>query len=153
MLPVDVVLYGELAKDFGASIYETEAKLILARELLLASGPRLANGLSGKPAKLCVLCEPTWGLDQASSEFAYAAIRDLRGKGSAIIVLSSDLDEILALSDRIVALHGGSIAGAWENGPGLSREEIGVAMLGAGGPNTAHLPAQLPAHAAGGAHD
>jgi len=124
-------------------------KLILARELLLASGQRLANGLSGKPAKLCVLCEPTWGLDQASSEFAYAAIRDLRGKGSAIIVLSSDLDEILALSDRIVALHGGSIAGAWENGPGLSREEIGVAMLGAGGP----IPAHLPAHAAGGAHD
>ena len=125
-------LVGELS---GGNIQ----KLILARELLLA------NGLSGKPAKLCVLCEPTWGLDQASSEFAYAAIRDLRGKGSAIIVLSSDLDEILALSDRIVALHGGSIAGAWENGPGLSREEIGVAMLGAGGPN--------PAHAEGGVHD
>lgn len=141
-------LVGELS---GGNIQ----KLILARELLLASGLmlasglRLANGLSGKPAKLCVLCEPTWGLDQASSEFAYAAIRDLRRKGSAIIVLSSDLDEILALSDRIVALHGGSIAGAWENGPGLSREEIGVAMLGAGGP----IPAHLPAHAAGGAHD
>lgn len=145
-------LVGELS---GGNIQ----KLILARELLLAnglmlaSGPRFANGLSGKPAKLCVLCEPTWGLDQASSEFAYAAIRDLRRKGSAIIVLSSDLDEILALSDRIVALLGGSIAGAWENGPGLSREEIGVAMLGAGGPIPAHLPAQLPAHAAGGAHD
>ncbi len=135
-------LVGELS---GGNIQ----KLILARELMLASGLRPANGLSGKPAKLCVLCEPTWGLDQASSEFAYAAIRDLRGEGSAIIVLSSDLDEILALSDRIVALHGGSIAGAWENGPGLSREEIGVAMLGAGGP----IPAPPPAHAAGGAHD
>lgn len=119
-------LVGELS---GGNIQ----KLILAREI------------SGKPARLCVLCEPTWGLDQASTDFAYGAIRDLRGKGSAVIVLSSDLDEILALSDRIFALHGGAIAGAWENRPGLSREEIGAAMLGAGGP--------MRAHAEGSAHD
>jgi simple sugar transport system ATP-binding protein len=119
-------LVGELS---GGNIQ----KLILAREL------------SGKPARLCVLCEPTWGLDQASTEFAYGKIGELRAKGSAIIVLSSDLDEILALSDRMLALHGGAIAGAWDNGPGLSREAIGAAMLGAGEP--------IPALAQGSAHD
>lgn len=108
-------------------------KLILAREL------------SGGSAKLGVLCEPTWGLDQGSTEFAYGAIRGLRDKGSAIIVLSSDLDEILALSDRILAIHGGTIAGAWENRPGLSREEIGLAMLG--------LSAAEATNAGGRTHD
>ncbi|MCE1195847.1 ATP-binding cassette domain-containing protein [bacterium] len=137
-------LVGELS---GGNIQ----KLILARELLLAGGSGSAEGRTpprgpaGKPARLCVLCEPTWGLDQASTEFAYGAIRGRRDEGSAILVLSSDLDEILALSDRILALHGGSIAGAWENRPGLSREEIGAAMLGAGGP--------IPAHVEGGPCD
>jgi simple sugar transport system ATP-binding protein len=114
-------------------------KLILARELMLSDGT----------PRLCVLCEPTWGLDQASTEFAYNAIKDVRAEGSAILVLSSDLDEILALSDRILALHGGAVAGAWENKPGLSREEIGVAMLGAG----AQFPAGSAARAEGVAHD
>lgn len=125
-------LVGELS---GGNIQ----KLILARELMLA------GRVPGEPAKLCVLCEPTWGLDQASAEFAYGTIRSLRDRGSAILVLSSDLDEILALSDRILALHGGAMAGAWENRPGISREEIGAAMLGAGEP--------IAAGARGSAHD
>ena len=90
----------------------------------------LARELSDPPPRLCILCEPTWGLDTASTEFVYDRIFSLREKGSAIVLLSSDLDEIIMLADRIIVLHKGTVAGAMANGPGITREGLGALMLG-----------------------
>lgn len=90
----------------------------------------LARELSDPPPPLCILCEPTWGLDTASTAFAYDRILSLREKGSAIVLLSSDLDEIMALSDRIIALHKGTMAGSMVNGSEATREALGALMLG-----------------------
>jgi simple sugar transport system ATP-binding protein len=50
--------------------------------------------------------------------------------GAAILLLSADLDEILALSDRIVVMHGGRLSEPIENGPGVDMTRIGMLMAG-----------------------
>jgi simple sugar transport system ATP-binding protein len=73
-------------------------KLILAREI-----DRLNDYI--------VFSEPTWGLDAAASGFVWNEIAALREKKAAIILISTDLDEILALADRIIVMYrGGAIA-------------------------------------------
>ncbi|MHB9153106.1 MAG: ABC transporter ATP-binding protein [Spirochaetales bacterium] len=106
----------------------------------------LARELSDPPPRLCVLCEPTWGLDAASTEFAYDRILALREKGSAILLLSSDLDEIITLAERIIVLHGGRVVGAMANDRNVTREGLGALMLGLGA-------ARATARAIGGSND
>lgn len=73
-------------------------KLILAREL------------SRKP-KLLIANQPTRGLDVGATEFIQTKIEEQKEKGTAVLLISEDLDEILSLSDRIVVVYEGQIAG------------------------------------------
>lgn len=91
-------------------------KVILAREL-------------DAKADLIVFSEPAWGLDIESSEFVYKKILKLREQGSAILLLSSDLQEILALADRVVVMYRGRIAADLANKE-ITKELIGEYMLG-----------------------
>jgi len=93
-------------------------KLILAREL------------SDPPAPFCLLCEPGWGLDNSSLKRLYRRILELKRSGSAILLMSSDLDEICLLSDRIAVLHEGSMAGLLQNGPEITKSKLGALMMG-----------------------
>lgn len=79
-----------------------------------------------------VFSEPTWGLDVASSQFVYEQMAELRDKGAAVILISSNLDEILTVADRIIVLyHGYRVASfAGKEARNLSKEEIGEYMLG-----------------------
>jgi ABC-type uncharacterized transport system ATPase subunit len=88
----------------------------------------LSRELSGKPG-LLVISEPTWGLDILSSEFVYREIVAMRAAGTAILLISSNLDEILALSDTIAVLYRGQVVGVFPN-QGLDREFLGDYMLG-----------------------
>jgi len=90
----------------------------------------LGRELSEPPAKLCLLCEPGWGLDYASLRRTYKRILEVRNKGSAILLLSSDIDEVLELSDRIAVLHKGSLAGVVSNGPKATKARLGALMMG-----------------------
>jgi ABC-type uncharacterized transport system ATPase subunit len=78
---------------------------------------------------LLIVSEPTWGLDIVSSEFVYSVIMDMRKAGKAILLLSSNLDEILALSDRIAVMYKGEVVGVFDN-ECLDRESLGDYMLG-----------------------
>jgi ABC-type uncharacterized transport system ATPase subunit len=82
-----------------------------------------------RETSLLVICEPTWGLDVLSSEFVYNVIMDMRSADKAILLLSSNLDEILALSDRIAVMYKGEVAGIFDNDC-LDRESLGDYMLG-----------------------
>jgi len=73
-------------------------KLILAREL------------SRKP-KLLIANQPTRGLDVGATEFIQTKIEEQKEKETAVLLISEDLDEILSLSDRIVVVYEGNIAG------------------------------------------
>lgn len=93
-------------------------KVILARELSSPLPPFL------------VFSEPTWGLDITSTEFVYEKILEARDAGSGILLLSSNLDEIFELSDRISVMYRGRIVCDLPNDGGLTRERLGEYMLG-----------------------
>jgi len=82
-----------------------------------------------RQTSLLVVCEPTWGLDIVSSEFVYTVIMEMRKAGKAIVLLSSNLDEVLALSDRIAVMYKGEVAGIFDNDC-LDRESLGDYMMG-----------------------
>ena len=92
-------------------------KVILARELAVGAG-------------FIVFSEPTWGLDVASSEFIYENILKLRKKGVAILLISSNLDEIMGLADRILVMYRGRITGRFNNDRSISKALIGEYMMG-----------------------
>lgn len=79
-----------------------------------------------------VFSEPTWGLDVAGSRFVYEQMIRLRAQGAAVILISSNLDEILAVSDRVIVLYRGIVAATLDTVAleHVSKEEMGAYMLG-----------------------
>jgi len=92
-------------------------KLILAREI---------NCLRD----YIVLSEPTWGLDIASSRFILNEIDSLRKTGAAVLLISTNLDEIIELADRIIVMYSGRTAGVIINEGESIKEKIGNCMQG-----------------------
>jgi ribose transport system ATP-binding protein len=66
--------------------------------------------------KILIFCEPTRGIDIAAKAAIYQIMRDLATRGRAILLVSSDLLEIIGISDRILVMREGRIAGACEGG-------------------------------------
>jgi ABC-type uncharacterized transport system ATPase subunit len=92
-----------------------QQKLILARELETAP-------------KLLVAAQPTRGLDVGAIEFVWRQILEQKAEGRGVLLISAELDEIYALSDRIVTLYEGRITG--EFAPDAPADEVGRGMLG-----------------------
>ena len=92
-----------------------QQKLILAREL--ETDP-----------KLLIAAQPTRGLDVGAIEFVWTQILEQKAAGRAVLLISAELDEIYALSDRIVTLYEGTITG--EFSPDAAPEQVGLGMLG-----------------------
>ena len=91
-------------------------KLILAREL--SSDP-----------KVLIAAQPTRGVDIGAAEYIHERLSHQRTNGTATLVISEDLDEVLALSDRIAVMFEGRIMGI-VNREEASREHIGLMMAG-----------------------
>jgi ABC-type uncharacterized transport system ATPase subunit len=91
-------------------------KLVLAREF------------SGDPVVL-VAASPTRGLDVAGIEVVHAYLREAADSGVGVLLLSEDLDEILALADRIVVMYEGAVVGERE-AESATVEELGLLMAG-----------------------
>lgn len=89
----------------------------------------LARELGTKP-KLLLVSNPSTGLDVRAAAFVHDRLFAARDEGCAIIVVSSDLDELLLLSDRIVVMYRGQIVG--ESGRPFSRQSLGLLMSGVG---------------------
>lgn len=93
-----------------------QQKAIIAREL-------------DRDAKLIIVSQPTRGLDVGAIEYIHRQLIDQRDKGKAVLLVSFELDEIMNLSDRIIVLHDGKIAG--EVRPETTTEqELGLLMAG-----------------------
>ena len=88
----------------------------------------LARELAGKPV-LIIASQPTRGLDVGAMEYIHQRILQERERGAGILLISEDLDEIFALSDRIVVMFEGEIMGE-ARGATASREQIGLWMSG-----------------------
>jgi simple sugar transport system ATP-binding protein len=88
----------------------------------------LARELSGRPA-VVVASQPTRGLDVGAMEYIHQRILQERERGAGVLLISEDLDEIFALSDRITVLYEGMIMGDIPVAE-ASREQIGLWMSG-----------------------
>ena len=88
----------------------------------------LGREFAGEPSVL-IAASPTRGLDVGAIETVHAYLRDAAGRNVAILLVSEDLDEILALADRIAVMYEGRIAGEVEAG-GATVEQIGMLMAG-----------------------
>jgi simple sugar transport system ATP-binding protein len=88
----------------------------------------LARELSSDP-KVVVFNKPTYGLDIRTTLAVRTRIQELAAGGVASLVISTDLEELLGLCDRIAVLYQGRLVGTFENGPGAA-ERIGELMVG-----------------------
>ena len=88
----------------------------------------LAREFSGHPS-LLVAASPTRGLDVGAIETVHAYLREAAEAGVGVLLISEDLDEILALADRIVVMYEGRILGEFAAGE-ADVEEIGLLMAG-----------------------
>jgi len=104
-----------------------QQKVIVAREV-------------GRDIGVLLASQPTRGLDVGSIEFVHRRIIEQRDRGVAVIIVSSELDEIYALADRIAVMYEGKITGF--RPPAVSVEELGLLMAGAGGNDGRPEPAE-----------
>jgi len=90
----------------------------------------LARVLSRDP-RVIIVSQPTRGLDVGASEYVREELLVRRGKRAAILLISEDLDELLALSDRIIVLYEGRVVGRLDNVE-AHPERLGLLMAGRG---------------------
>jgi simple sugar transport system ATP-binding protein len=88
----------------------------------------LAREFSGDP-RLIIAAHPTYGLDVGATEQVRQLLLKERGRGAAILLTSEDLEEILAVSDRILVMFSGEVMGTLE-AEGADLGEIGLLMAG-----------------------
>jgi len=117
---------GELIKEFdvrtpSASTHAeklsggNQQKVVVAREL-------------SREVKLLIVSQPTRGVDVGSIEFIHERIIQERDQGKAVLLISTELDEVLALADRIAVMYRGKIVGVVD--ANASRETLGKMMAG-----------------------
>ena len=88
----------------------------------------MARELSRKP-KILIASQPSRGVDVSATEYIHQRLLEQRAAGIAILLISEDLDEILALSDRIAVMYEGQIIGIVERDQ-VTVEQIGLMMTG-----------------------
>ncbi len=93
-----------------------QQKVIVAREF-------------SRPIKLLIASQPTRGLDVGSIEYIHNRIIEKRDEGTAVLLVSPELDEIIALSDRIAVMYKGEIVDTLP-APGVNKEYLGLLMAG-----------------------
>ncbi len=93
-----------------------QQKLVLAREM-------------GQSPKVLLVGQPTRGVDIGAIEFIYSQLRAMRDAGWAVLVVSSELDEILALSDRVMVMNQGRVTGELAIGD-CTEAQLGLLMTG-----------------------
>ncbi|MEE8163171.1 MAG: ABC transporter ATP-binding protein [Anaerolineae bacterium] len=93
-----------------------QQKVIVAREF-------------SRPIKLLIASQPTRGLDVGSIEYIHNRIIEKRDEGTAVLLVSPELDEIIALSDRIAVMYKGEIVDTVP-APGVNKEYLGLLMAG-----------------------
>ena len=120
----------ELVERFGIAVADLDApagklsggnlqKVILARE-------------TQGEVKVLLAAQPTRGLDVGAGRFVWDVLRELRGRGAAVVVVSDDLDELLEVSDRIAVMYQGKIVGEVQARE-ADVQRLGEWMTGAGG--------------------
>jgi simple sugar transport system ATP-binding protein len=100
-----------------------QQKVIVAREF-------------SRDVDLVIASQPTRGIDVGSIEYIHTRIVEERDRGAAVLIVSSELDEVMALADRLLVMYDGKIVAELDPAK-ATNAEVGLHMLGSG---TAHTP-------------
>jgi simple sugar transport system ATP-binding protein len=129
------ILFIEKIKEMASrlvKLFDVRTRSINVNASTLSGGNQqklvLARELDTSP-KLLIASQPTRGLDVGAIEFVWRQILNQKEEGRGVLLISAELDEIYALSDRIVTIYEGRITGEYP--PDTPPEELGVGMLGA----------------------
>lgn len=117
----------KLIKRFNVKAGDTDQKI---RELSGGNAQKLITAreiMMDTPVLIC--CEPTRGIDIGAMEFIHDQILNKRENGCGVLLVSSELSEIMTLSDRIYVLFEGKIAGEFKRGA-VDENTLGILMLG-----------------------
>jgi len=145
----DNMMLNTYYKDFANGIILDEAKLVETAtkwvkefDVRTPSIDTSAGSLSGgnqqkvivarefsRPLKLLIAAQPTRGVDVGSIEYIHARIIEKRDEGAAILVVSTELDEVRALSDRIAVMFDGHVV-AIVDADKVSKDQLGLLMAG-----------------------
>ncbi len=109
------VVYSSVEQPGGTLSGGNLQRVILAREL-------------GGDVIAVLAAQPTRGLDFGATAFVWDELRRVRQDGAGVLLISSDLDELFDICDRILVMRGGAVAGVFANT--ATRAEIGHAMVG-----------------------
>jgi simple sugar transport system ATP-binding protein len=124
------------------SIQENAARLIAEYQIKASPADRtrtlsggniqkvlLARALSNNP-QVVIASQPTHGLDVGATEYVRTKLLEQRNAGTAVLLISEDLDEVMTLSDRITVIYEGRIMGV-VSAQGADLEQLGLMMSGA----------------------
>ena len=111
------VRYASASQRAGSLSGGNAQKVILAREV-------------DADARLIIAAQPTRGLDIGATAFVWKSLRDARDRGCGILLISSDLDELFDIADRVIVMLSGRIVGTFA--PPYDIGRVGAAMTGAG---------------------
>lgn len=89
----------------------------------------VAREFSSEP-ELLIASQPTRGIDVGATEFIREQLVQKRTDGTAVLLITADLAEVMSLSDRIIAMYEGKITGVFPDAASVSEEELGLYMLG-----------------------
>jgi len=93
--------------------------------------------------KVLIASQPTRGIDVGATEFIRRKLVQKRVDGTAILLISADLSEVMSISDRIIVMYEGQITCIKQNTPDLTEEELGYYMLGVKHQDRAEMEANL----------
>jgi simple sugar transport system ATP-binding protein len=137
----DLAPFSRLGQLTESRITENATKLKSEFDIRAQSISDTANSLSGgnkqkvvlarelsRDVKLVVASQPTRGLDVGSIEFVHERLLAEKRSGRAVLLVSTELDEVIALADRIAVIYRGEILGIVDSN--VSREKLGLMMAG-----------------------
>ena len=133
--------FGNAFKLNPKAINESAAERVSQFDIRTSSAASAVSTLSGgnqqkvvvaremsRPLRLMIASQPTRGVDVGSIEFIHSQIIHERDNGTAVLVVSSELDEVVGLADRIAVMYRGRILATVS--PDMPREELGLLMAG-----------------------
>lgn len=139
---IDKPLFRKFGRLIRGNINSFGEKLISKYDIRPNNGKALTGGLSGGNAQkvvvarevemasdLLIASQPTRGVDIGAIESIRNILNEVKAKGTSVLLVSADLDEILSLSDRIIVMHEGKISGELD-GSNVDINELGMLMTG-----------------------
>lgn len=122
-----------MAARCEAAISQFEIKATPQQHLGTLSGGNMQKvllaRLFGRSPKAAIVSQPTRGLDVSSTRYVRSLIAGARASGTAVVLVSEDLDEVLELADRVAVMYRGRVVGILDAHE-VSRERIGELMAG-----------------------